>query len=255
MTFQTEEKKSVKLKRAYFVLVLLFVYVLLFEFILPVNMVLPKPSILIETIPALFTEYDLLEAAAITTSVIYVSIIIAYLLVSIFAGLIIAGKQLMPQVISIIGIFRFIPAFFYAVLFAFWFPNSIVAEFFFAFIAAGVFLKIVLMQSVDKVGEEYISASTSLAITGKELYEKVIWKHAQPEVFNSLKQLHIYLWVLVLVYEFIGGTHGFGGVFNTALVYQDLSTIVLLAAITSLLIWFGEFLIKFFEKRIIYWEI
>lgn len=242
------------LKRLYFILTLLFVYIILFEFILPVNKILPKPSILLETIPVLFKDYGVLKAVAVTTSAVYICMIIGYLLVEWFAGAIFRFYKTVPQVLSVMKVFIYIPLFVYAVLFAFWFPESILAEFLFLFILTMSFMKIKVMLLGKKVSEEYVLSSASLGLSEKEYGKKVVWKFVQPGFFRSLKNLHLNLWLFALVYEYIGGSFGLGSVFNTALHFNDFSGVVILSLMAAILIWVGELIIRFFEKRIIHWE-
>ncbi|MCF8241850.1 MAG: hypothetical protein K9J16_10720 [Melioribacteraceae bacterium] len=248
-----ETRGSIKSKVT-FLAVIIIVYVLLFEFILPINKVLPKPSLLLESFISLFSDYGLLSASAISTSAVYLSIFVSYILFSIVAPLKISFYYKFPFFISIVGMFRFFPAFFYAVIFAFWFPFSVTAEFVYAFIAVSFMIGISLFNELPKVKPEYIDAARSLKIKETQIYSKIIWKSIQLELFSSLRQIHIYLWAIVLLYEFIGETDGFGNVYRDALSFNDLSGLFALAIITGLFIWLGDVLINYFKGKIINWE-
>lgn len=249
------QKKIILKNRLTFLFVLLFVYVLLFEFILPINKFLPKPSLLIETFPALLTDYNMLAEMTITTTIVYLSIVIGYFIVWLFSY---QFSKLISKNIGLFNnlrLFKNFPAFFFAILFAFWFGSSIIAELLFASVISAFFIVLSFMQIATNVPSEYLDSGRSLGLTGKELHKNVTWKYSLPFIFNELHRLHYYLWVLILIYEFIGSSNGFGGVYNLALSYNDLSAIIMLGIIIALLIWLGNSIIDFIEKKLVFWKV
>jgi NitT/TauT family transport system permease protein len=234
--------------------IFLLVYVILFEFVLLENEILPKPSLLLESFAALFSDYNLLGELAVTTTVIYLSMLLAYIVIIFIAQFLINIFLNYDGLINGLRIFRYFPAFFYAILFAYWFPYSITAEFFFAFIASLFFLGLMINNNLGKTKSEYVLAAQNLGASEKQIYKDVVWKCAQPDVFKSLKKLHYYLWVLVLVYEFIGESAGMGYLYSLLLEYMDFAGLFAVAIILSLLIWLGNILIDYFDNRLIYWE-
>ncbi len=235
-------------------IVFLAVYIILFEFVLLENEILPKPSLLIESFPALISDYNLLGEIAVTTTVVYMSILLAYITIAFIAPFIINISLNYDGLFNGLRIFRYFPAFFYAILFAFWFPLSIAAEFFFAFIAGLFFLGLVIFQNIDKTNPEYINTALNLGVPEKQIYKDVVWKCVQPELFHSMKRLHYYLWVLVLIYEYIGSNFGLGFLYSLLLEFHDFAALFAVAITISLLIWFGNVLLKYFENKLIFWE-
>ena len=235
-------------------IVFLAVYVLLFEFVLLENEVLPKPSLLLESFPALISDYNLLGEMAVTTTIIYMSIFLAYIFILFFAPVLINISLNYDGLFNGLKIFRYFPAFFYAILFAFWFPFSIAAEFFFALIASIFFLGLIIFQNIKKTRPEYINVALNLGVPEKQIYKDVVWKCVQPELFHSLIKLHYYLWILVLIYEFIGTDAGFGFLYSLLLEYHDFAALFAVAISISVLIWFGNILLKYFDNKLIYWE-
>lgn len=254
MQLNTLQKKFIFKNRLTFLMVLLFVYVVLFEFVLPVNKILPRPTLLLDSIPALFSDYNLLSEMAITTSVIYLSIAAGYFIVWL------VSYQLAKMIEKNIGLFNnlrlFInfPAFFFAVLFAFWFGDVIWAELLFTIIISTFFIANNFIQTAKSVPDEYVESATSLFILDKDLHKNVTWKFAQSKMFIELKRLHYYLWVLLLVYEFIGAVNGFGGIYYLALEYNDLSVIIMLGIVIALLIWLGNSIIDFIQRKLVFWN-
>lgn len=254
MHLNTLQKKLVIKNRLAFLFALLFIYVVLFEFILPVNKVLPKPSLLIESIPALFSDYNLLSEMAITTSIVYLSIAAGFFLVWAVSFPL---TKMVEKNLGIFNNFRLfinIPAFFFAVLFAFWFEDSIIAELVFATIISTVFIMSDYVKVAATVPAEYINAGKSLLISKKDIHKHVIWKYSLPSIFKNMNRLHYYLWVMLLTYEFIGQVNGFGGIYNFALKYNDFSVIMLLGILIALLIWLGNSIINYLHKKLVFWK-
>lgn len=249
------QKKQILKNRLSFLLVLLFIYVVLFEFILPFNKILPKPSLLLESLPALFEDYQLQTEMAITTTIIYLSIPVGYLILKVFSPVLSKVITMSPGVFNNFKLFKNFPAFFFAVLFAFWFDDSLFAELVFAVVASTFFLIVVYIEASQKVKQNYKDAAMSLLIVEKELHKKVVWKHTQPTIFSEMNRLHYYLWVLILIYEFIGGVNGFGSIYIYALDYQDFSAIVMLGIVVALLIWLGNSIIDYFHSRLVFWKV
>lgn len=249
------QKKQILKNRFAFFITLIFTYVLLFEFILPINKILPKPSLLIESIPPLFEDYNLLAEMTISTTIIYLSIPIAFLVLYIISFSLDKIMKVNPGFFNNFRLFRNFPTFFFAVLFAFWFGESLFAELIFTLAASAFFLIVAYLGSLQKIEKQYLDAASSLLMEGKEIHQKVIWKHCQPLVYDELKRLHYYLWVLVLIYEFIGGSNGFGGVYNLALKYNDFSAIIMLGIIIALLIWLGNSIIDYIRNKTMFWKV
>jgi ABC-type nitrate/sulfonate/bicarbonate transport system permease component len=228
--------------------------VLLFEFVLPVNEVLPKPSLLLESFSSLWVDYNLFEEILITTSVIYSGLLVGYLLVLLLKKQIISLFHSLPNAFDGLKIFKFFPAFFYALIFAFWFNVELWAEFLFAFIAVAFYLVTEIKNRLPHVKKEYIESAASLNKSQDEIYSKVMWKNIQPEVFNSMFRLNYYLWVIVLIYEFISNFAGIGKVYNSLLQFHDLSGLFALAIIISVVILISNIALKFIEKKTIFWK-
>jgi len=232
---------------------LLFVYVLLFEFILPVNKILPRPSLFFDSFVHIWRDYNLTSAFTITTSVVYLSLIISFIVV--FAAISLLFKifiELEGTILSL-RLFRYLPAFFFAIIFNFWFSEKLFAEFVFASLAAIFFSIQKLFEESKNVKEEYILVARNLGLTPSDIYEKVYWKSAQPTLIKYYERIHYCLWGIVLIFEFIGNSNGFGYIYRVALSYKDYTALFTFAIIISLIIWFGNFLIRVINKKLIHW--
>lgn len=249
-----KEKKILVKNSIVLFVTLIFVYIVLFEFILPVNKVLPKPSLLYESFIHIWSDYDLLFAFTTTTSIIYIGITFSALFL--YAGARFYIKLFIEMRYSIrsFRIFRFVPVIFIALLFNFWLPNNLLAELLFGFLTASFLAMSKLFSESINTKENYLLVSRNLNLSPNDIYKKVFWKSALPTLAKYYEQIHISLWSLILIYEFIDNTHGFGFIFRTALDYKDFTALYTLAIILSLLIWFGNSVIRFVNNKIIYWS-
>jgi ABC-type nitrate/sulfonate/bicarbonate transport system permease component len=127
------------------------------------------------------------------------------------------------------------------------------AEFLFGFLAAAFLAMNKFFDQSKNIKEEYLLVARNLNLSQSDIYTKVYWKSALPALAKYYEQIHLSLWTLVLIYEFIDNTHGFGFIFRTALDYKDYTTLYTTAVILSLMIWFGNSVIRFVNKKIIYW--
>ncbi|MFA5804388.1 MAG: ABC transporter permease subunit [Melioribacteraceae bacterium] len=249
-----KEKKILIKNSVVLFVTLLFVYIVLFEFILPINKVLPKPSLLYESFLHIWSDYKLLFAFTTTTSVIYAAITFSILFLYVRAIFFLKLFVEMPYLILSFRIFRFVPIIFIAVLFNFWLPNNLLAELLFGFLTTAFLAMNKLYDESKKINEEYLLVARNLNLSQNDIYEKVYWKSALPALAKYYEQIHLSLWTLILIYEFIDNTHGFGFLFRTALDYKDYTTLYTTAIILSLLIWFGNSVIRFVNNKIIYWS-
>lgn len=238
-----------------FLITLLFIYVMLFEFILPVNKVLPKPSLLLESLISSWSDYSLLSALTITTTIVYLSLLIGYLLMIFIAKYFLTYFITYKDLANTFKLFRFITPFFAAVIFVFWFNNSIIAEFIFSFIVVAGLLKFGIFNELQNIKEEYYLVAKNLGLKDKVIYNKVINKLIEPSLFGLVDKIHYYLWTIILVYEFIGGNNGLGKVYFKALTFNDFYALFSITIIISLLIYLGHLLIKFIHEKYYFWEV
>lgn len=252
MNQKTNTKESLKSK-IQFLTALIFVYVILFEFILEHNKILPKPSLLLESFISIWKDYDLVETIAITTTTIYLAIAISSFFIYRFSGYILKIFFEYEEVIEKLKIFRYFPALFFAILFSFWFSNSIMAGFLFALLSSGLIM-IVRLLSYSKINRTYFDVALNLGLNKNEIYRKVVFKDILPRFVTEFSSIHYYLWILVMIYEFVNEIKGFGGIYRTALAYNDFTGLFPIAIIISILIWFGSIIINYMNNKIVFWE-
>ncbi len=248
-----KEKQPLKNKLILFV-TLLFVYIALFEFILPINKVIPKPTLFFESLENIWNEYGLVYALTLSGSVVYLSILCAY--IHLYLG--VAGYlKFLTRIegsLSMLRAFIFLTPLFFVLLFNYWFPQNILGEFVFAFIVSSFWMLHELLNESKRVKEEYILVGKNLNLTPTEILEKIYWNSAQPELFEKIKKINYSLWLLILMYEFVGNSHGVGQVYRTAYSYNDFTALYALAIVTAIIIWLGDFMIAQIKRKFIHWN-
>ena len=238
----------------YFLVTLLFVYVLLFEFVLPVNRILPKPSLLFDSFISVWSDYNLLQVLAVSTTAVYLSLGLGYLTVFIKSRYIIKASFEFSGSFETLTLFKYIPIFFAIVLFSVWFGDSIIAEFIFIYLIVSTILGSKLFYEAKNVKSEYILVGKNLGLSTSKIYSKIIWKASEPMIIRALLNVHFYAWGLVLIYEFVARASGFGGAFRTALLYNDFTALFTFAILITVVIWIGNLLIELVNDKYVVWR-
>jgi len=237
-----------------FISIISFIYIILLEFIIPANKILPKPSILLESIPSLFNDYNFLSAFLFTLSAIYSITVISYFLVRIGSYLLIKIIDLFPGLIKLFVMGKYFIPLFFIFLFQLWFGNSIWGEYLFALIMIMGILKESVAVQLENVKGEYIDSANSLGLDKSGIIKNVVWKSIQPKIFHSLRSNHILIWSYILVYEYVCVTSGIGAIYRTALEYNDLSLVILLIFITIITFIVMEFAFENIKKKYFFWN-
>lgn len=241
-------------KQLSLVVAFIFIYIVLFEFVLFPIRFIPKPSILFESFISLWDTYNLAVLLFSTTSIIYIALLIGSLVITFSAKFILKIIYEYPGLMNLNIPFKYFSIFFCALLFNIWFSDSLTAEFVFAFLVVLIFLLSALNSESQNPKEEYVLTAKSLGLSSSEIYGKVIWKDLQPSIFNRLAKLHISLWTIILIYEFVGQNEGIGSLYFLAYSYNDIAAIIALGILISLLILIGNMIIKYLYNKIFFWE-
>jgi ABC-type nitrate/sulfonate/bicarbonate transport system permease component len=248
-------KKSYFRKLYYFLLIYLILWIVLFEFLIPVNDILPKPSIVIESFPDLWTDYELPLNYLSTISVIYISLILAYQLVKILAPYLVEKENFISIFINSLEWFsEYVPGIVIGLILIFWFPESEYTEFIFAFATAFTSLVIKFQNESEQVDEEYLLSSESLGMNESRINRFITWNNVKPKLFKHLFSLHFYIWSMLIVFEFIKGGLGLGVIFSEALIYKDLSALFSVFIITGLSIYSGTLILKYIRNKFAFWS-
>ncbi len=249
------ESRTSKKSQLLFVLFYFILWIVLFEFVLPVNNILPKPSIVIQSFGALWEDYHLPSAFMNTVAAIYLSITLAYLLTHFLSHLFVTKRNVITDFIHSLNWFsKFLPGILIGFLLIFWFPDSVYIEFIFAFFTSFLSFIIFLQKRVGKVQLEYIDAARSLGVPDLRIRKEIIWKSIQPSIFGHIFELHLYIWSLIIAFEFIKGDYGIGNIFRQALQYKDLSALFSTFIIVGVTIFLGKSIISYLNKKFAFWS-
>ena len=239
-----------------FVLFYFILWIILFEFILPANNVLPKPSVVFQSFGALWEDYHLPSNFLNTISSIYLGIIIAYLLTHFLSHFFVTRKNFITDFIHSLNWFsKFLPGILIGFLLIYWFPRSIVIEFVFAFFTSFLSFIIFVQKKIETLPAEYIDSARSLGMSETRIRKEVIWKSLQPDIFNHIYELHLYIWSLIIAFEFIKGNYGLGNIFRQALLYRDLSALFSTFIIVGITIYLGKVIISYLNKKFAFWSL
>ncbi|MGK9369589.1 ABC transporter permease [Melioribacter sp. Ez-97] len=235
-----------------FVVTLLFVYLILFEFILPVNKILPQPSQIIESFAESWKVYDVFQSLASTTTVIYVSMLLAYLLILVALK---TGFNLFAAFdFSAVQPLKYIPFIFPVILFLFWFGASFWGELLFLFVFVSALLKFSAAGKLTNIKQEYVDVAINLGMSKREVAKKVVHKILQKHLYHVLSEKHYLIWMAALFYEYAEKGNGLGGIYYRALYYNDFVFLFVVAIITTVLIWAGDKILVVIEEKYFNWE-
>lgn len=235
-----------------FLFSLLILYLVLFELILPKNKFIPQPTTFFESFLHLWSIYGLLLPLISTATIVYFSILISYLFVFYFRILIIKNVISYNSKLQVLKVFKYLPAFFIVLLFSLWFKDSLSAEIVFGILVSLVMIIKKINELILDVKKEYIIFAHQ--VNPNKMFSEVYWKSILPKLFSYLYDLQFYLWILILVYEFISESYGIGLIYKQALTYKDIGAIFSISIIVSIIIWISNFFIKLIEMKKIFWS-
>jgi ABC-type nitrate/sulfonate/bicarbonate transport system permease component len=234
----------------------LVLWIVLFEIILPANNILPKPSIVLLSFGALWNYYKLLFNFTITISAVYLSMILAYFLVSVLSGYLVRKNHFLSEfLLSFHWFSNFLPAIVFGLFLIYWLPSSAYIEYLFTFLIALFSIVIKVNEEAAKVKHEYIDSALSLGVNENVIAKKVIWKSIQPGIIKYLIVLQFNIWSVLIVFEFIKGGYGLGRIYRLALDYRDLSALFTISVIVGITIYLGTQLIEYFKNKFYHWSL
>lgn len=233
-------------------LILLFVYIILFEFILEHNKFLPKPSILFESLLHIWKDYGLLSGIMITAGIVYFAISAALILLYLFRNKIIKFFAYYPDTLETLQLFKSVPVFLLVLMLSLWFDASELAKASFIFVITFISLSRVIAKELSRTKKEYLDVAQNL--NQEKIYSEVYWKSSLPSLFELAIRFQRILWLIVLIYEFVSMSFGMGTIMRLALLYRDLSGIIIIGIIQAMLIWIGTITLQYVKKKIAFWE-
>ncbi len=233
---------------------LILLFIVLFQFVWVTQSIVPKPSLIIDSFLSLWSEYNLLDSLFETTAVIFPAILLAIVILEVLSKILLGIFIKFNGIMNIAAPFKYFSFFFFALLLNFIFPHSLFAEFLFAILWVLFKLLKIISDETDFIAEEYLLSAKSLGLSNTQVFSQVIWKSLKPKVYSTLVQIHTQLWVVVLIYEFIGASIGIGTIYRLAFNYNDLLAIISLGIFISLVVLSVNSILKFVVSKLIFWK-
>ncbi|HZW39257.1 MAG TPA: hypothetical protein VFF33_08175 [Ignavibacteriaceae bacterium] len=231
-------------------------YIILFEFIIPKNHFLPQPSIVLMSFPFLFTDYNIEIHLLSTIAIVYSSLLLSYLLLwSLKKHYHKKQDTLLDFVFSIEWFSEFIPGILIGLILIYWFPNSELVEFVFTTFISFSYLFIKAHNESRLVPVQYAETFAVLNADKEFISSNIIWKYIQPSLMNHFKDIHLYLWSLLIAFEYIRGGWGIGSMIRNLFNNHDLSGLFSTLIIIGVIIFIGNFIINTIKKKIFHWSI
>jgi ABC-type nitrate/sulfonate/bicarbonate transport system permease component len=204
----------------------------------------------------MFHDYQFLFNLLSSIFAIYLSLIAAGLFIWLFKRYLINNKNLFGYLaFTLEWISGIVPGIMVGLLLVFWFPGSEFIKYIFIFFSAFTYFIYKLKNEVKRVNGEFIDAAVSLGAGKNFISDKVYWKAVEPVLSESLPELHLYLWSMLIVFELIKGGSGLGTVLRTAILYKDLAGLFASVLIVGFIIFVGALLIKYFKNKFVFWSI
>ncbi len=233
----------------------LVLWIILFEFVLPVNKILPKPSVVIESIPDLFFDYEFTINLLSTLGVIYLSILAATTLIYFLRKWILTDDSFISHILkSFVWISGTVPIIALGIFFIYWFPESEITEFIFAALVFFISMVSSVRKTARQSKEEFITSISSFGINSDTIKKEVIWNSILPLVKDEMVRFHTFFWTIIISYEFIKGGYGLGSIYKNILTYSDLSALLGMTILIAIILFCFNFLIKYLVNKLIFWK-
>ncbi len=243
-------------KRLYYLLLAYFLlWILWFEFILPANNILPKPSVVLLSLGALWSDYHLPMNYIASFSTVYLSLAAAYFSVRLLSGFLAKENHLITTLIASFHSFSlYLPGIVLGLFLIYWFPRSAYIGFMFIFLTAFFSMLIKFQSKISEVNESYIEAAESMGASETLINRQIIWKSLQPAMAKHMLELHLYAWSVLIMFEYVKGGYGLGTVLRLALEFRDLSALFTTAIIIGVTIFLGSLVVKYMENKFVHWS-
>lgn len=239
----------------YFLAAYFLLWIILFEFILPVNSILPKPSIVLISFSDLWNSYHLPLNYLLTIAAIYFAFAVSYFLLKLLTTVLVRSDNLLTNFIfSLKWLSDFVPGIILGIFLIFWFPESKLIEFVFSFFIVFISLVIKFKSLLKKTNHAYIDSAKSLGMNKNQIVKKIIWKASQPEIMNQIIKLNLYVWSVMIAFEFIKGNSGIGSIFRYALEFKDLSALFSISLITGITIGISFIFLRYIKRKFFFWS-
>jgi len=232
----------------------LIIWIVLFQFVFVWSNILPKPIILWESINDILQENQLVNNFLISVGSITFGIIVS-LILTYFLRYFLLTKNLFVDLISAFYKLKFLlPTLIFIIFLVFWIPNSFYTEYILLAFFSFLYISKDIINKRNTILNDLENSARSLGLTSKKILANVKFKQIIPSLENSFLLLHIKLWGLLLVFEYVQNTFGLGSVLHSSMILKDLYVLFFTSVLISLTIIIFHFLIKVLFNQFVHWE-
>lgn len=218
------------------------------------NQVIPKPSIVLLAFGDLIYKYQLWLNYISTFTAIYLPLLVSYYLCKIVVPVLIKENIFTSIILSLEWFSRYIPGIILAMILIYWFPQSDVTKFIFAFLISFTSFMFRATHLAKEVESEYILGLQSFGISKAEAERIVLWKAIQPNFLAHIIKQNLYLWASVIMFEFINLGFGLGTILRKVLMFRDISALVMLFLIIGTSIFIIAQGMDFIKNKFYFWK-
>ncbi len=193
---------------------------------------------------AILQDYFIVQNLAFTSTVVYSALALLYVILYVILHYTPSIINCLITISERLSFIKYLPVLVLAIILNLLFPGQIWAEFAFAFLFSFVLVIIQINKTKSRTNPEYSKFAEDLSINYEVVKEKLYFSN----LFRKIKNIHYEVWLLVLVYEFINGQDGLGGVLKKGFIFDDLYAVLVTGLIIGLLIWVVDFLVSFLKK-------
>ncbi|MFA7290294.1 MAG: hypothetical protein WC055_15575 [Melioribacteraceae bacterium] len=193
---------------------------------------------------SIIEDYLVVQNLAFTSTVVYSSLAILYLFLYVILHYSPIATNALITILEKLFFVKYIPVLVFAVVLNLLFPGKIWSEFAFAFFYSFILVLIQINKTNNRNNSEYSKFAKGLSINFESVKEKLFYSNLS----KKIKNIHYEVWLLVLVYEFINGQDGLGGVLKKGFIFNDLYAVLVVGLIIGLLIWVIDYSLSFLNK-------
>lgn len=193
---------------------------------------------------SILQDYFVVQNLAFTSTVVYSALAILYLVLYVILHYTPSIINWLILIVEKLSFIKYLPVLVLAIILNLLFPGKILAEFLFAFIFSFVLVLTQINKTKNRNNLEYSKFANDLSINYESVKEKLYFSN----LFRRIKSIHYEVWLLVLVYEFINGQDGLGGVLKKGFIFDDLYAVLVTGLIIGLLIWVIDYALSFLKK-------
>ena len=232
----------------------LLIWIILTELIFIGNSIFPSPSLVILSYKDLFSDYNFLINLVSSITVVYLSFFISFFIINLKFPIISSRANYIKYLIKIPNYFLFIPDILIGILLIYWFGNSYFIKLIFGIFINAYLIYEQLLSFNDKTIKSQIDSAKSFGVSNLMIQRKIVWKFIEPEIFNQfIKKQHV-IWSSIIAFEFIQNYDGIGFIIRRALGFQDLSLIISVIILLSLIVLVFDKILKFIDNKYFHWN-